>query len=271
MPCTQKTIVRGHKTAKDGSLAWLLDEFETMSVSRSNSLRRDSPPFPARHDQLYQENGLSEVLGKPHPHPLAEDAGSRSKEHKERNRRHGAKNETERHRDSTAGGQHSRGGQEPSGKSHPHPSYRTPPPDYHKPTSDSRHRPHERDSKKDPPVEREPSDRVVRRDRPEGRDKRPKSTYTGEISPKSSREKRPLSGPNIRTPNIPISEGVMKTAQQTGRPFNTYPRADTDPVRGAQVKGPVPPPPPSPQWRSLEYLTSAWTDWCWGRQCHLAT
>uniref|UniRef100_A0A8B9VQ52 non-specific serine/threonine protein kinase n=1 Tax=Anas zonorhyncha TaxID=75864 RepID=A0A8B9VQ52_9AVES len=128
---SQKTIVRGTKAAKDGSLSWLLDEFENMSVSRSNSLRRDSPPFPPRRDHLYQENGLSEG-------PPAEPG--------------------------------------PKG----------------------------------PP-----------------------------------RDKRPLSGPNMRTPNIPVSEGVMKTAQQTGRPFNTYPRADTDPGRGAgsQVKvasnGPV--------------------------------
>lgn len=89
-------------------------------------------------------------------------------------------------------------------------------------------------------MEREPPDRVVRRERADGPEKRPKSAYTGETSPQSPREKRPLSGPNIRTPNLPVSEGVMKTAQQTGRPFNTYPRADTDPVRGAQVKTPTP-------------------------------
>nr|XP_013809433.1 PREDICTED: serine/threonine-protein kinase PAK 4-like [Apteryx mantelli mantelli] len=80
---SQKTIVRGNKAAKDGSLTWLLDEFENMSVSRSNSLRRDSPPFPPRRDQLYQENGLSEARP-------PEDAG-RSKE----KNRHGAKSELE--------------------------------------------------------------------------------------------------------------------------------------------------------------------------------
>ncbi|XP_015273747.1 PREDICTED: serine/threonine-protein kinase PAK 4-like [Gekko japonicus] len=95
--------------------------------------------------------------------------------------------------------------------------------------------------------DQEPSDRVVRRDRGDGPERRPKSTYTGEISPQSPREKRPLSGPNIRTPNIPVSEGVMKTAQQTGRPFNTYPRADTDLVRGSQPPLPPPPAPQQPQ------------------------
>ncbi|XP_033367640.1 serine/threonine-protein kinase PAK 4, partial [Parus major] len=46
-----KPIVRGSKGTqdgapggRDGTLAWLLDELEAVSVSRSNSLRRDSPP-----------------------------------------------------------------------------------------------------------------------------------------------------------------------------------------------------------------------------------
>lgn len=204
-----------------------------MSVSRSNSLRRDSPPFPPRHDHLYQENGLSEALSRPR-HPLHEDSGgSRSREHKERSR-HGPKNELdqgkERNREERTAGQPPRG-QEPTGKPRQHASHHRGPP----PFPDNRHRPREQDGRRDPPAEREPPDRVVRRERADGPDKRPKSTYTGEPSPQSPREKRPLSGPNIRTPNIPVSEGVMKTAQQTGRPFNTYPRADTDPVRGAQV------------------------------------
>ncbi|XP_053123916.1 serine/threonine-protein kinase PAK 4 isoform X1 [Hemicordylus capensis] len=244
-PGSQKTIVRGNKAAKDGSLAWLLDEFENMSVSRSNSLRRDSPPFPPRHEQLYQENGLSEALARPHHHhhhhrhhhhhsEEEESGASRSKDHKERSR-HGAKSELEKSREHKAAAQQPPRGQEPTGKSRPHPSHpRQPPPEYHKPFSDSRHRAHERDGRRELPAERESSDRVVRRDRADGPDKRPKSTYSGETSPQSPREKRPHSGPNIRTPNIPVSEGVMKTAQQTGRPFNTYPRADTDPVRGTQ-------------------------------------
>nr|XP_056703623.1 serine/threonine-protein kinase PAK 4 isoform X1 [Euleptes europaea] len=228
---SQKTIVRGNRTAKDGSLAWLLDEFENMSVSRSNSLRRDSPPLPARHEQLYQENGLSEALAKPRPPRPPNEESGRNREHKERSR-HVSRSEPEqgreRSRDNRTAAQHPRG-QEPPGKSH-----RPPPPEYHKFSSDNRHRAHEREGRKELPMEKEPSDRVVRRDRAEGPEKRPKSTYTGQTSPQSPREKRPLSGPNIRTPNIPISEGVMKTAQQTGRPFNTYPRADTDPVRGSQ-------------------------------------
>lgn len=60
-------------------------------------------------------------------------------------------------------------------------------------------------------------------------DHRPKSSYVvRDGSPQSPRDKRPLSGPNIRTPNLPVTEGGIKTAQQSTRPFNTYPRTDSD-------------------------------------------
>lgn len=74
---------------------------------------------------------------------------------------------------------------------------------------------------------RDHHDQVVRREGPS--DKRPKSSYTGrDGSPQSPRDKRPLSGPNIRMPNLPVTEGVIKTAQQSSRPFNTYPRTDSE-------------------------------------------
>ncbi|XP_028943038.1 serine/threonine-protein kinase PAK 4-like [Antrostomus carolinensis] len=252
---SQKTIVRGNKASKDGSLTWLLDEFENMSVSRSNSLRRDSPPFPPRRDQLYL--GLTEPPAASRPH---QDVG-RSKEKS----RHGARNELEQGKEKSREREDQRAhhhhhhhhhhhqqprGQEPGPKPPPHTSNRPPPPEYPK-------TPAERDGWRDHPSDKDsndPAERVIRRERPETSEKRPKSTYTtGETSPQSPRDKRPLSGPNIRTPNIPISEGVMKTAQQTGRPFNTYPRAETDPGRGAgsQVKLP-----PSPLLRIRSAATS---------------
>uniref|UniRef100_A0A3B3UG99 non-specific serine/threonine protein kinase n=1 Tax=Poecilia latipinna TaxID=48699 RepID=A0A3B3UG99_9TELE len=134
----RKTIVRGTKLGADGSLTWLLDEFDTMSVTRSNSLRRGSPPTQPRRDS----------------------AG-------------GEQNGDPRHR------------------LHTHPDR------WEKSLSSGDHR--------------------------------PKSSYVArDGSPTSPRDKRPLSGPNIRTPNLPVSEGVMKTAQQNTRPFNTYPRTDSD-------------------------------------------
>ncbi|XP_057255855.1 serine/threonine-protein kinase PAK 4 isoform X1 [Pezoporus wallicus] len=210
---SQKTIVRGSKASKDGSLTWLLDEFENMSVSRSNSLRRDSPPFPPRRHQLHQENGLSQG---PASAPAQEDAG------RSRKSRPGAGNEVEQGKErpwdkEEHHGQH-QAHQCPAPKATPG---GRPPPDYPK-------APLERDSKQE---------RVLRRERPEAAEKRPKSTLgAGGSSPPSPRDKRPLSGPSIRTPNIPISEGVMKTAQQTGRAFNTYPRAETDPGPQAEQR-----------------------------------
>lgn len=70
-------------------------------------------------------------------------------------------------------------------------------------------------------------EQVDHRDPPS--DNRPKSSYmVRDGSPQSPRDKRPLSGPNIRTPNLPVTDGVIKTTQQTTRPFNTYPRTDSE-------------------------------------------
>ncbi|XP_006901184.1 PREDICTED: serine/threonine-protein kinase PAK 4-like [Elephantulus edwardii] len=142
-PGAPKTIVRGSKGAKDGALTLLLDEFENMSVTRSNSLRRDSPPPPAR---AHQENGVPEeqaTVAKRGP----EKAGAQGQV--------AARRET--------------GGD----------------------SSDRR--------------------RV-------GPEKRPKSSRESPGGPQeSSRDKRPLSGPDV--------SGAKVAA---GRPFNTYPWADTD-------------------------------------------
>lgn len=161
-----QTIVRGSKGAKDGALTLLLDEFENMSVTRSNSLRRDSPPPPAR---ARQENGMP-----------AEQAA-------------------------TARGGPEKAGSQGRGASHGEAGGST-------------------------------GDR-----RRAGPDKRPKSSREGSGGPQeSSRDKRPLSGPDVATPHQPASlaSGAKVAA---GRPFNTYPRADTDhPSRGTQVTTPPP-------------------------------
>ncbi|XP_069856666.1 serine/threonine-protein kinase PAK 4 isoform X2 [Dipodomys merriami] len=158
-PGAPKTIVRGSKGAKDGALTLLLDEFENMSVTRSNSLRRDSPPPPAR---ARQQNGVPEEPGPP-ARGAPEKAGGRGR---------------------AAGRSEAGGGS---------------------------------------------GDR--RRGGPE---KRPKSSRESPTGPQeSSRDKRPLSGPDVSTPQPAGLAGGAKLA--AGRPFNTYPRADTDhPPRGAQ-------------------------------------
>ncbi|XP_005287470.2 serine/threonine-protein kinase PAK 5 isoform X2 [Chrysemys picta bellii] len=54
-----KTIVRGNKPQKDTSINGLLEEFDNISVTRSNSLRKESPPTPhqgnSNHVQSHQE------------------------------------------------------------------------------------------------------------------------------------------------------------------------------------------------------------------------
>ncbi|XP_055741358.1 serine/threonine-protein kinase PAK 5-like isoform X2 [Salvelinus fontinalis] len=63
-----KTIVRGNRPPKDASINGLLEEFDSISVTRSNSLRKESPtgshqagaPKPAsHHPHPNEENGFS--------------------------------------------------------------------------------------------------------------------------------------------------------------------------------------------------------------------
>ncbi|XP_033861222.2 serine/threonine-protein kinase PAK 5-like isoform X1 [Acipenser ruthenus] len=60
----RKTIVRGNRPQKDASINGLLEEFDSISVTRSNSLRKESPPAPyqsnSNHIQEHpEENGFS--------------------------------------------------------------------------------------------------------------------------------------------------------------------------------------------------------------------
>lgn len=157
-PGAPKTIVRGSKGAKDGALTLLLGEFDHMSVTRSNSLRRDSPPPPAH---TRQENGV------PAESPTE------------------ARGAPERGGHGRVPGRCDGGG-----------------------GSGDRRR--------------------------AGPEKRTKPSREGSGGPQeSSRDKRPLSGPDVGAPQSAGLAGGAKAA--AGRPFNTYPRADTDhPSRGTQ-------------------------------------
>ncbi|KAF4793758.1 p21 (RAC1) activated kinase 4 [Turdus rufiventris] len=174
-----KPIVRGSKGpqdgtpgGRDGALAWLLDGLEAVSVSRSNSLRRDSPPCPSRHPP---ENGLAPGPPCSRPEPGRSRRGDPEPTPPQSQRREDPK---------------AAAGQEPP---HPHPH-------------------------------------------PGGR---PKSSSAGEGPPRPPpREQRPLSGPDLRPPNIPGAPGAPAAGLKTapGRPFHTYPRADTDPGRGGSAQ-----------------------------------
>uniref|UniRef100_A0A3Q1HQ44 non-specific serine/threonine protein kinase n=1 Tax=Anabas testudineus TaxID=64144 RepID=A0A3Q1HQ44_ANATE len=209
----RKTIVRGNKMAVDGSLTWLLDEFDTMSVTRSNSLRRGSPPIQPRRDSSSSGGGGQEN-GDPHhkhySHPDRQDRDRSRLDHQSGgDPRQGQRAVYPPQRDEGVHGrpQQQPRGQEPSRAHRDRPGSGPPPP----PHRDRDHR-----------------DRDQVGTETWG-DHRPKSSYVvRDGSPQSPRDKRPLSGPNIRTPNLPVTEGGIKTAQQSTRPFNTYPRTDSD-------------------------------------------
>ncbi|XP_066559945.1 serine/threonine-protein kinase PAK 4 [Amia ocellicauda] len=211
----RKMIVRGNKMAVDGSLTWLLDEFETMSVTRSNSLRHGSPPTQPRRDSASsgggQENG--EARHRPHPDRDWHRQDSSGSGGGDAGRERQGHLPHRSHREEGGRPQQLPRGQEPV-RHRERPGPPPPPP----------HRDRDRDRARD----RSQQDQVVKREGA-GEPKRPKSSYTGrDPSPQSPREKRPLSGPNIQTPSLPLSDGVLRTTQQTSRPFNTYPRTESD-------------------------------------------
>uniref|UniRef100_UPI00398F7FB7 serine/threonine-protein kinase PAK 5-like n=1 Tax=Pristiophorus japonicus TaxID=55135 RepID=UPI00398F7FB7 len=251
----RKAIVRGSKIGIDGSLNWLLDEFENVSVTRSNSLRRGSPPtllrptqdgvhkngmheghpkgsYPAELDGHHEYKGRSERVK---PGPRDDRDPGRADRHRNRN---SEREEGRAHPQQPRGQEPSRTGANRPNHHHHHHSEREPRPDHHR-QADGRTKPQEKgDGRREQPSDREGNhvgfsepgnsqERAARRDRNEGSDKRPQSTYTGQTSPQSPRDKRPLSGPNIRRPNIPGTDGPLKTTHQAARPFNTYPMAET--------------------------------------------
>lgn len=209
-----------------------------MSVSRSNSLRRDSPPFPPRRDQLCQENGLAGGPAAARPPHGAGGGREKSRPGARGELEQGKERPRDREERRAQHQQHQPRGQEPGPKGAAAAGSRPPPPEYPRGAAA------ERDGWREHPAARDcgqPAERVVRRERPEPPERRPKSSYGGESSPQPPRDKRPLSGPDIRTPAAPVPGVGAKTAAPTGRPFNTYPRAETDPGRGAGAQVTVPP------------------------------
>ncbi|XP_063060949.1 serine/threonine-protein kinase PAK 4 [Engraulis encrasicolus] len=215
----RKTIVRGTNMGVDGSLTWLLDEFEGMSVIRSNSLRYGNPAVPGGHDlgpppqHGYHENGEQPhrhyAHGDSHAHTEGSERTRPPQKQPVPNARHPDHHSSSRHEDGRSHNQPR--GQEPSKDRGP------PPPVAPKVRTKDRQR-----------DQGDVGDQVVMREG--GGDGRPKSSYTDRDAggPQSSKDKRPQSGPNIRPPNLPVTDGVMKTAGQTGRPFNTYPCTDNN-------------------------------------------
>uniref|UniRef100_A0A671MFF5 non-specific serine/threonine protein kinase n=1 Tax=Sinocyclocheilus anshuiensis TaxID=1608454 RepID=A0A671MFF5_9TELE len=59
-----KTIVRGSRPPKDASINGLLEEFDSISVTRSNSLRKESPPGAHQSGRSKPENGFGHYYGR---------------------------------------------------------------------------------------------------------------------------------------------------------------------------------------------------------------
>uniref|UniRef100_A0A672Q7H2 non-specific serine/threonine protein kinase n=1 Tax=Sinocyclocheilus grahami TaxID=75366 RepID=A0A672Q7H2_SINGR len=59
-----KTIVRGSRPPKDASINGLLEEFDSISVTRSNSLRKESPPGAHQSGGSKPENGFGHYYGR---------------------------------------------------------------------------------------------------------------------------------------------------------------------------------------------------------------
>ncbi|KAK9531790.1 hypothetical protein VZT92_011195 [Zoarces viviparus] len=62
-----QTIVRGNRPPKDASINGLLEDFDNISVTRSNSLRKESPPGP------HQAGSSSKPSGSGHPNAPEEN------------------------------------------------------------------------------------------------------------------------------------------------------------------------------------------------------
>lgn len=221
----RKAIVRGSNMGVDGSLTWLLDEFDAMSVIRSNSLRHSNPATPGP-DPGHHENGEQ-----PHRHYTH---GEGHLEGTDRTRP-AQKQPVPLPRHSRSPHDDSRSqakprGQEPGRGERPPPSQHQGPPPPHRDRARTRDRDRERHG------DREVAEPLVTPDpatsRDGGGERRPKSSYTergdGSSGPHPTKDKRPHSGPNIRPPNLPVTEGVIKNTQQSARPFNTYPCTDAN-------------------------------------------
>ncbi|MBN3271975.1 PAK5 kinase, partial [Polyodon spathula] len=183
-----KTIVRGNRPQKDASINGLLEEFDSISVTRSNSLRKESPPAPyqsnSNHIQEHpEENGFSHYYSrysrdlntaKDFPlEPYREKGSASSYPHDYREQPQGTPSRTSIHSERI---------------------------DY----SDS-------DWGYGPPRE--------------DYEKRPKSSYVTHTSPQPAIRQRSRSGSGLQEPNLPCGASAFKSTQQ-GHAYSsyTYPR-----------------------------------------------
>nr|XP_015206836.1 PREDICTED: serine/threonine-protein kinase PAK 7 isoform X1 [Lepisosteus oculatus] len=253
----RKTIVRGNRAQKDSSINGLLEEFDSISVTRSNSLRKESPPASHKPNsnhtsQQPEENGFSHHYSryscdldswKDFPGETYKDKGSFEGEWGKHYRTAKQNGHTARTR-----------GVDPfypdampqkSDFSKMPPDYHTyletkvrsgesagPSRDYYRVSSGSsaheyREQPQGTPSRSSIHSERidySDSDWGYRTPR-EDYEKRPKSSYVTQTSPQPAIRQRSRSGSGLQEPNLPYGVSAFKSTQQ-GQSYSsyTYPR-----------------------------------------------
>eukprot|EP00062_Callorhinchus_milii_P019633 gi/632974399/ref/XP_007903656.1/ PREDICTED: serine/threonine-protein kinase PAK 7 isoform X2 [Callorhinchus milii] len=248
-----KTIVRGARVWKDTSLNGLLEEFNDISVTRSNSLRRESPPAPPQPspaDGLFSPeiNGYGQ-----HYLRYSCDAEPPRDFSCERGREKGLRaGEWDRYHTHGKGAQLN--GQD-SGRYHPLDAYclegaaprfppdyftrmvanirsadysgsanwdfprtQTSPPDPHRPPPSPRSRVSA--------GHREPTRERERGDWGQEPERRPKSSYVVPTSPQPTMRQRSKSGSGLQEPSLPHPTEAFTSTLPTGHSYSsyTYPR-----------------------------------------------
>ncbi|XP_048392413.1 serine/threonine-protein kinase PAK 5 isoform X2 [Stegostoma tigrinum] len=258
-----KTIVRGNRAWKDTSLNGLLEEFNDISVTRSNSLRRESPPAPPQKSSNHslcspEENGYGHYYLR-HSHDIESPKDFTTGKCKEQSNH--AEDGDRHHRYNKAAQQN---GQDSNRVQSVETYYLEDnvhkadlgrlPPDYYaylvskiRPTD---HIVANRDSPRahsSPPIHRRhlqstPS-RTAQREIPrekleykekdwgpdhqrEDLDKRPKSSYVIQTSPQPTLRQRSKSGSGLQEPSVPYAASAFKSTHPTGHAYSsyTYPR-----------------------------------------------
>ncbi|MBN3315508.1 PAK5 kinase, partial [Atractosteus spatula] len=191
----RKTIVRGNRTQKDSSINGLLEEFDSISVTRSNSLRKESPPASHKPNsnhtsQQPEENGFSHHYSRYSYYHTYLETKVRSGE--------------------SAG----------------------PSRDYYRVSSGSSAHEYREQPQGTPSRSSIHSERIDYSDSDwgygtprEDYEKRPKSSYVTQTSPQPAIRQRSRSGSGLQEPNLPYGVSAFKSTQQ-GHSYSsyTYPR-----------------------------------------------
>ncbi|MBN3278491.1 PAK5 kinase, partial [Polyodon spathula] len=210
-----KTIVRGNRPQKDASINGLLEDFDSISVTRSNSLRKESPPAP------YQSNHSNHIQERPEENGFSHyysryscDLDTAKDFPLEPFREKGSFEEDwGRHYKSTKQNGHStktRGAD---------PFYPDAMPQKEQPQGTP-----SRTSIHSERIDYSDSDWGYGPPR-EDYEKRPKSSYVTETSPQTAIRQRSKSGSGLQEPNLPYGASAFKSTQQ-GHAYSsyTYPR-----------------------------------------------